>query len=363
MSALLPGRRAAHVYANRTAVSAPQQPLADGWRRLPDGFWVFGPVQLWRRVDWLVLRTGPRPHVFAVTVAHTAASLRGFQNSAWEAQGPDGWWRPVAVDVPDDQNYLGQATNTADTALTYLRERGFFAGGGRIWPVLLILSDVALQHQLPAAPVDAWGSVVLSVSDCLNALQTIDPGDAERIAVTDEDAQRLLAHLQRANGLVRHEPTAASSPVHIPIRMLLPAGAVILLTVAAVSLATWARPLVQELAERSGAAAWIGVRLDAGDEPAPFCQAGQGPAFLQGFGTLKAELGGAMGEPVECEHADPDSGDVLQRTTTGLAYYRPALNLPMFTNGVEHWALTPRGLLYWQGESVLPPPDATLLGG
>jgi hypothetical protein len=56
-----------------------------------------------------------------------------------------------------------------------------------------------------------------------------------------------------------------------------------------------------------------------------------------------------MGDPTECEHAVPNSGDVLQRTTTGLALYRRDTNTPMFTNGREHWALTPDGVEHWSG--------------
>jgi hypothetical protein len=70
-----------------------------------------------------------------------------------------------------------------------------------------------------------------------------------------------------------------------------------------------------------------------------------------------------MGEPVECEHPDPASGDVLQRTTTGVAVYRPAANTPGFVSGTRHWALTARGLLFWDGDSAEPPPDALFLFG
>lgn len=90
---------------------------------------------------------------------------------------------------------------------------------------------------------------------------------------------------------------------------------------------------------------------------APFCAPGQAPEFLLGLADLKARVGDPMGEPVECEHIDPDNGDVLQRTTTGLAYYRQRLNMPAFTTGVETWALSPRGrgLILWTGGGVEPP--------
>ena len=81
----------------------------------------------------------------------------------------------------------------------------------------------------------------------------------------------------------------------------------------------------------------------------PACPIGQSPAFVFGFANLHEQLGTAMGDPIECEHADVETGDTYQRTTTGLALYRPDTNTPMFTNGREHWALTASGLAYWSG--------------
>ena len=63
-----------------------------------------------------------------------------------------------------------------------------------------------------------------------------------------------------------------------------------------------------------------------------------------------------MGDPLECEHADPATGDTVQHTTTGLAMYQPSLGLLTFTDGWHHWALTERGLLRWESmDSRLPP--------
>ena len=92
-------------------------------------------------------------------------------------------------------------------------------------------------------------------------------------------------------------------------------------------------------------------------EPAPHCRPGQAPAFERGFAELKRRVGDPMGQPIECEHVNPDNGDVLQQTTTGLAYYRTRLNMPAFTTGVETWALSPngRGLILWTGGSIDPP--------
>ena len=94
-------------------------------------------------------------------------------------------------------------------------------------------------------------------------------------------------------------------------------------------------------------------------DAAPFCAPGQRPEFVLGFAALEQQLGPTMGEPVECEHADPDGGAVLQRTTTGLAVYDGRTNLASFTDGWRSWALTPRGLVAWEGGGAPPQaPDA-----
>src|ERR687886_1012176 len=88
----------------------------------------------------------------------------------------------------------------------------------------------------------------------------------------------------------------------------------------------------------------------AAAQAAQGCQPGQAPQFTFGFAELKAHIGEAMGEPVTCEFSDPNgTGDVHQRTTTGLAFWRKSTNTPSFTNGFEHWAHSERGWLYWLG--------------
>ncbi len=90
-------------------------------------------------------------------------------------------------------------------------------------------------------------------------------------------------------------------------------------------------------------------------QSAPFCQADESPRFSFGFGALKTQLADAMGDPVECEHANPDNGDTLQHTTTGLSFYRRSTNTPTFTDGFNHWGLTGAGLVSWTGSSIDPP--------
>jgi hypothetical protein len=88
---------------------------------------------------------------------------------------------------------------------------------------------------------------------------------------------------------------------------------------------------------------------------APYCQAGQAPAFALGLSGLKERLGDSMGAPVECEHAASPTGDTVQQTTTGLAAYRKLTNTVSFTDGWRHWAITPRGFVAWEGSESDPP--------
>jgi hypothetical protein len=121
---------------------------------------------------------------------------------------------------------------------------------------------------------------------------------------------------------------------------------------------------------RALAAALVVVMLQAGTtsppaalaSQAPGCRRGEAPAFKFGLAQLKARLGPTMGEPIECEHEDPATGDAHQATTTGLAYYRFRTNTPSFVlaDGATHWALTPQGVVSWTGEALDPPhPDGT----
>jgi hypothetical protein len=83
------------------------------------------------------------------------------------------------------------------------------------------------------------------------------------------------------------------------------------------------------------------------------------PSYRFGFADIKARLGESMGEPVSCEYADPNgTGDTLQDTTAGLAFWRKSTNTPTFTNGGTHWGLTAAGLVSWTGASIDPPPTA-----
>jgi hypothetical protein len=96
------------------------------------------------------------------------------------------------------------------------------------------------------------------------------------------------------------------------------------------------------------------ARADADDH----CAAGQTPMFHAGFAALSDRLGATMGAPTTCEYPDPGgTGDVEQNTTTGLAFWRKSTNTPTFTNGFDHWALTPAGITRWTGADVDPPPE------
>lgn len=87
----------------------------------------------------------------------------------------------------------------------------------------------------------------------------------------------------------------------------------------------------------------------------PHCPPGQAAQFLFGIGELRERLGPTMGAPIECEHVNPENGDTIQNTTTGLAYYRPEINTPMFTDGQTHWALSQNQVIMWRNGSVVPP--------
>jgi hypothetical protein len=71
---------------------------------------------------------------------------------------------------------------------------------------------------------------------------------------------------------------------------------------------------------------------------------------------LKQQVGNTIGAPIECEHSTSPAGDTIQQTTTGLVAYTRLSNTVTFTDGWRHWAMTPRGLVIWEGTDSTPPP-------
>jgi hypothetical protein len=107
----------------------------------------------------------------------------------------------------------------------------------------------------------------------------------------------------------------------------------------------------------------LSVTTPVAAQTAPFCTPGQAPAFEPEFATLEAQLGTRMGDPVECGHNQAGSSDILQTTSTGLAYYRSAMSTAVFTDGQAHYAWTPQGLIGWDGPSVDGPLRLALSAG
>ena len=69
-----------------------------------------------------------------------------------------------------------------------------------------------------------------------------------------------------------------------------------------------------------------------------------GIRFQLGFKMLADQIPSVVGEPLEEEHFDPSTGDMLQRTTTGLMVWRKADNWTAFTDGSRTWVNGPQGL-------------------
>ena len=101
---------------------------------------------------------------------------------------------------------------------------------------------------------------------------------------------------------------------------------------------------------------WCALVPAAEAQSAPHCAPDRSPQFVFGFASLKGQLEDAMGDPASCEYADPNgTGDTLQDTSRGLAFWRKSTNTPTFTDGGTHWALADTGLVTWTGASIDPP--------
>jgi hypothetical protein len=102
-------------------------------------------------------------------------------------------------------------------------------------------------------------------------------------------------------------------------------------------------------------AAATDAHANEGSPSAAYCAPGSLPGFTPLAVQLQQQVGDAMGAPVECEHAAVAMGDTIQQTTTGLVAYQRLTNTVSFTDGWRHYALTPRGLVTWEGAESDPP--------
>lgn len=96
--------------------------------------------------------------------------------------------------------------------------------------------------------------------------------------------------------------------------------------------------------------------------PAAQAQTETPASFSNGFASLASALGDEVGSPLSPEFLNPDNGDTLQVTTTGLNYWSDSL-WPTWTNGWRHVALSPSGTVEWLGEEINPPPPALHTAG
>jgi hypothetical protein len=117
-------------------------------------------------------------------------------------------------------------------------------------------------------------------------------------------------------------------------------------------------------------------------DPAPTEHGGNPPQkfeFTNGFSDLKDQIGDVMGDPITPEMkarpapvpsegndtigplaepdtvADANSADIVQFTTTGMAYWSADQYNPSFTDGWHRWALTAGGVTNWEGTDNAPP--------
>src|ERR1700733_13320620 len=70
--------------------------------------------------------------------------------------------------------------------------------------------------------------------------------------------------------------------------------------------------------------------------------------------ALRADIGDAMGQPLGCEQALDPSGDTIQATSTGTAWYTIDDSASIFSDGYHRWELDRRGLLYWGTPDAVP---------
>jgi len=80
------------------------------------------------------------------------------------------------------------------------------------------------------------------------------------------------------------------------------------------------------------------------------CTDGFGPDLA----NLQVAVGAAMGQPIDCESPIDTSGDTIQHTSTGTAWFTLAQADALFTDGYHRWELNPDGLTYWSSPDAVP---------
>jgi hypothetical protein len=81
--------------------------------------------------------------------------------------------------------------------------------------------------------------------------------------------------------------------------------------------------------------------------------------FLLGFKALHDLIPSTVGDCIEDEYHNPDNGDALQHTTTGLLVWRKADNWTAFTDGSTTWINGPDGLVSRPNDGPYFPWEAT----
>lgn len=143
---------------------------------LPDDFWVYAEFSIdsamgGRNVDWLIARAATQPEqlstLIMTEVKRVSSPLKGLINSPWEKLSDLGEWDTIYPRNERDTNYYWQAVNTANALADWLwnYQRLYREGSDlspdefRVWPDLLILSQLELIHQLPQRPPNGYGGI------------------------------------------------------------------------------------------------------------------------------------------------------------------------------------------------------------
>jgi hypothetical protein len=91
--------------------------------------------------------------------------------------------------------------------------------------------------------------------------------------------------------------------------------------------------------------------------------------FMLGFATLHDLIPDTVGNCLDNEFHDPQTGDALQHTTNGLMVWRKSDNWTAFTHGFQSWVNGPLGLqqrlneqrYWWEANpdqlAIVPPPQ------
>jgi hypothetical protein len=188
----------AHIFAGELAKI--DEEVFEALKELPDEFWIFAEFNVGRNIDWFFVRPKlNEPATLILTeLKRSTRPIRGTTDGFWERLAENSEWEELPANGKD-MNYYWQTVNGANALADWLWnfQRLYLEGPEvlpadqfRVWPNLLLLSPLGVQHRLPLGPTNKYGRWFYDIASWLQHVTawnsrmgiTLTPRDASNLA-------------------------------------------------------------------------------------------------------------------------------------------------------------------------------------